>query len=80
MHAAKRIIHRMKIGGPFGLFGLFPVMGVSALLAGVARAGDGIEPEVLEPEFAWLALLYAVVSAVAIGVVAFKDAKRTHLD
>jgi len=74
MRAPERIIHDMRIDA------ILLAMGVSAVYAGIARAGDGIEPEVLEPQFAWLALLYAVVAGVAVGVVAFKNAKRTHLD
>ena len=59
---------------------------IAVVLAGflpgglLLAAGDGIEPPVLEPHFSWLSLLYTVVGAAGIAVVAFKDAKRSHLD
>ena len=34
----------------------------------------------LEDKVQWIAVLYAVIALLGIAVVAFKNAKRTHLD
>lgn len=38
------------------------------------------EPPVIEAANSWLTIAYAVVGLVGICVVAFKNARRTHLD
>ena len=48
--------------------------------AGACLAGDGITPPIPEPTFPWLAMFYTCVIVAGIAVVAFKNAKRTHLD
>ncbi len=38
------------------------------------------EPPAIEPSTSWLTIAYAAVGVIAICVVAFKNARRTHLD
>lgn len=49
-------------------------------LPAAAGASDGYAVYAIEPSKPWLAILCAVVSLAGVGVVAFKKAKRTHLD
>ena len=49
--------------------------------ARVLAAGDGFNPtEIAKPEYAWVKWVCLVVFILGIGVVAFKNPKRTHLD
>jgi hypothetical protein len=52
------------------------------LVAFPALAGDGFEGKApqLEPSPPWVAIVYSVVGLAGVAVVAFKNAKRTHLD
>ena len=55
----------------------------AALGAGNAfgqTVSDGYLAPPLEPSIDWWVLLYFVVGCAGIAVVAFKSAKRTHLD
>ncbi len=45
-----------------------------------ALAGDGFQPPTDENSTDWIALAVAAVAAIAVCVLAFKNAKRTHLD
>jgi hypothetical protein len=57
------------------------VGGLSAAAACAAAAQtDGVRIEPQEPGTPWVAILYALVGAAGIGAVAFKSAKRSHLD
>lgn len=57
---------------------LFGIVGALAAPA-VALAADN-EAQGLPEGLNWIAVLYSVVFVAAIAVVAFKNAKRTHLD
>ena len=53
---------------------------MAALPAAAAFAGDGYQvPDIQKPAM-WKPALVAVVALAAICVVAFKNARRTHLD
>jgi len=54
--------------------------GVPLLTAAVALCQDPYGSPAREPSRAWYAILFAVVFVAAICVVAFKHARRTHLD
>jgi len=45
-----------------------------------AWAGDGFEPPDIQKARNWYAIVAAVVAALAVCVIAFKNSKRTHLD
>jgi len=48
--------------------------------AQAALAEDGYDPPGISKPDVWKAWVAAAVALVAIGVLAFKNAKRTHLD
>ena len=53
---------------------------LAVLPAGAALAGDGYQVPDIQLSGVWKPALVAAVAVVAICVVAFKNAKRTHLD
>ena len=50
------------------------------LLAMTALAGDGYSPDARRDASSWKPIAAAVLAMAAVGVVAFKKSKRTHLD
>ena len=54
------------------------VLGAGASFA--HASADGYLAPPMEPSIDWWVLLYFVVGCAGIAVVAFKSAKRTHLD
>jgi len=56
------------------------VVGVLLILANVAGADDGFQaPEIAKGNY-WGAIGVSVLAAIGIGIVAFKNPHRTHLD
>ena len=49
-------------------------------LAATASGAEQYQGIPLENKVQWIAVLYAAISLIGIAVVAFKNAKRTHLD
>ena len=66
-----------------GLLQLFRhavVVGVLLIIANVAGADDGFQaPEIAKGNY-WGAIGVSVLAAIGIGIVAFKNPHRTHLD
>ena len=55
-------------------------VGVLLVLANVAGADDGFQaPEIAKGNY-WAAIGVSVLAAIGIGIVAFKNPHRTHLD
>ena len=55
-------------------------VGVLLILANVAGADDGFQaPEIAKGNY-WGAIGVSVLAAIGIGIVAFKNPHRTHLD
>ena len=56
------------------------VVGVLLILANVAGADDGFRaPEIAKGNY-WGAIGVSILAAIGIGIVAFKNPRRTHLD
>ena len=56
------------------------VVGVLFIIANVAGADDGFQaPEIAKGNY-WGAIGVSVLAAIGIGIVAFKNPHRTHLD
>ena len=56
------------------------VVGVLFIIANVAGADDGFQaPEIPKGNY-WGAIGVSVLAAIGIGIVAFKNPHRTHLD
>ena len=57
------------------------VLAAGGLLVCTCAAGDGLMPPTSEEgDFPWGAVLYTLVAVAGIAAVAFKNARRTHLD
>jgi len=56
------------------------VVGVLFIIANVAGADDGFQaPEIAKGNY-WGAIGVSILAAIGIGIVAFKNPHRTHLD
>jgi len=56
------------------------MMVMLSILANVAGADDGFQaPEIAKGNY-WAAIGVSVLAAIGIGIVAFKNPHRTHLD
>jgi len=53
---------------------------LAILAARTVRVGDGYQAPPTETKVPLLAIIYVLVALAGICVVAFRDAKRTHLD
>ncbi len=66
--------------------GIYRTLASVAVLAAARAAvaaptvGDGVQCEWIKPSTNWVALGFALVAVAAIGVVGFKNARRTHMD
>ena len=53
---------------------------VAATAHAAALAGDGFKPPTKDDGVNWMALVTAAIAVIAICVLAFKSARRSHLD
>ena len=62
------------------LMALACLAGTAAVTLAQEVKGDGYEAPAIDPSIDWWTILYFVVAAAGMAVVAFKGSGRTHLD